>query len=134
MDKNRYAWIRPVAGTFEEVATRVRQELQQQGFGILTEIDLATTFKNKLNVSWPRTLILGACNPPLAHKAMTADADVSVFLPCNVVIRETDGKTIEVAAINPEVLGAIMQNDRIGSVAGDVAARIGKVLDALTTA
>ncbi|MBF0146389.1 MAG: DUF302 domain-containing protein [Magnetococcales bacterium] len=131
MDKNRYAWIQPISGTFEEAVAKVRQALMQQGFGILTEIDVSTTFQNKLQVSWPKTLILGACNPPLAHKAMMADHDVSVFLPCNVVVRETRQGSLEIAVINPEILGDIIQNHQLSEVAAEVSKRIRLALDQL---
>ncbi|HIJ83164.1 MAG: protein of unknown function DUF302 [Magnetococcales bacterium] len=131
MNEKSYTIIQSVAGTFDEVLTKVRQGLMQQGFGILTEIDLSATFKNKLNVAWPQTIVLGACNPPLAHRAMLADPNVSVFLPCNVVVREHSPGSIEVAAINPEIIGEVMQNKQLVEVVAEVSAKMRLALNAL---
>ncbi|MBF0140665.1 MAG: DUF302 domain-containing protein [Magnetococcales bacterium] len=131
MNKNSYLILKTVSGTFEDILGKTRQVLMQQGFGILTEIDLSGTFKNKLNITWPRTIVLGACNPPLAHQAMSADPNVSVFLPCNVVVRENNHGQIEVAAINPEIIGHVMQNDALVKVVVEVTAKIRTAIDNL---
>ncbi|MBF0415788.1 MAG: DUF302 domain-containing protein [Magnetococcales bacterium] len=131
MNKNNYLILKTVSGTFEDILGKTRQVLMQQGFGVLTEIDLSGTFKNKLNITWPRTIVLGACNPPLAHQAMSADPNVSVFLPCNVVVRENDHGQIEVAAINPEMIGNVMQNDALVKVVVEVTAKIRTAFDNL---
>lgn len=128
---NSYALIRSVSGRFDDVLASVRQGLAQQGFGILTEIDMAATLHNKLQVSWPRTIVLGACNPPLAHRAMMAVKDVTVFLPCNVVVREDGKGGVEVAAMNPEVIGDIVANSQLGEVVAEVTKKIKTVLDGL---
>ncbi|MBF0435709.1 MAG: DUF302 domain-containing protein [Magnetococcales bacterium] len=124
MNKNNYLILKTVSGTFEDILGKTRQVLMQQGFGVLTEIDLSATFKNKMDITWPRTIVLGACNPPLAHRAMSADANVSVFLPCNVVVRENGSGRVEVAAINPEIIGHVMQSDALVEVVAEVTAKI----------
>lgn len=129
MDKSQYVVLKSVQGTFDAVVAKVRHALMQQGFGVLTEIDLSGTFKSKLNVDWPRTIILGACNPPVAHRAMSADHDVAVFLPCNVVVREIGHGAVEVAAMNPEIIGYVIQNNSLTEVVTEVLAKIRTALD-----
>ncbi|MBF0310260.1 MAG: DUF302 domain-containing protein [Magnetococcales bacterium] len=109
----------------------MRKALAEQGFGIMAEIDVATTLKNKIGAEIPATVILGACNPPLAHRALTAVPDVSVLLPCNVVVREKDGR-IEVAAINPLVMVSVFRdNAELLAVAQEADSRIRKAMKTL---
>ena len=89
--------------SFDDALIKVQEELKKEGFGVLTEIDVQSTLKNKLNVDFRKYKILGACNPPLAHKAMKAEDKIGVLLPCNVIVQETEDKKIEVAFMNPIV-------------------------------
>ena len=103
----------------------VREALAEQGFGVLTEIDVAATLKDKLGIDWLPLKILGACNPTLAHRALELDPSVSLLLPCNVVIEVRDGRT-RVAAIDPH---EIMSDPRFASLANNTAARLRAAVD-----
>jgi uncharacterized protein (DUF302 family) len=95
-------------GSLEEVKARVVDALKQQGFGVLTEIDVQKTLKQKIGVDFEPYLILGACNPQLAHKALAADRSIGLLLPCNVVLRST-GETVEVSILDPEVMFSVAE-------------------------
>jgi uncharacterized protein (DUF302 family) len=117
--------------SFAEAVERVRAELAQEGFGVLCEIDVQATLKAKLDVDGEPYLILGACNPPLAHQALTAEPDLGVLLPCNVVVYERDGVT-HVSAVDAERMLSIVGNDALGPVAADVKRRLGLVVERAT--
>ncbi len=127
-----YGFKKTVSLSVEEADRRVREELQKEGFGILTEIDVKATLKKKLDVDFKPYRILGACNPTLAHKALTAEEDIGLLLPCNVVVYEGDseGQSV-VAVINPEVQLGITGRDDIGPLADEVGERMKRALDAL---
>lgn len=118
-----------LAGDFDAITLKTREALAKQGFGILTEIDVRATLKKKLDVDHPRMVILGACNPPLAHRALTSDPYVSVLLPCNVVVRELPDGSVEVAAINPQVLATLIPNAEIAQVAAEADRRLKLALE-----
>ena len=113
----------PFAATVE----RVRDELKAEGFGVLTEIDIATTLREKLNEQMEDYVILGACNPPLAHQALQADRSIGLLLPCNVVVRTTSTGTV-VEALDPQIMVGMSDNPELKSVADDAAARLERVL------
>lgn len=117
---------------FEEADARVREELQKEGFGVLTEIDVKETMKKKLDVDFRPYRILGACNPPLAHQALSAEIDIGLLLPCNLVVYagEEAGTTV-VAALDPEIQLSITGRDDIAPLAAEVRARMERVLAAL---
>ena len=117
----------PFAGAVE----RVRAELQSEGFGVLTEIDVQATLKDKLDVDRDPYLILGACNPALAHDALTADPELGALLPCNVVVSVRDGET-HVSAIDPERMLSIADRDDLAPLAAEVRARLARVVDRAT--
>lgn len=119
----------PVAAALD--ATRAA--LASQGFGILTEIDMAATLKAKLGVEIPPQFILGACNPPFAHAALQAEPSIGLLLPCNVVVRQGAGAGSIVEAIDPMSMVTITGNERLRPVAQEVAARLRAGLDALGT-
>ncbi len=122
------------AQPFEATATAVRDALAAQGFGILTEIDMAGTLKAKLDVDVPAQVILGACNPPLAYRALQAEESIGLLLPCNVVVRDAgEGQTI-VQAMDPQVMVGVTENDALRTVADAAAARLRSALEALPTA
>ncbi len=111
-----------------DTVERVREELKVEGFGVLTEIDVKATLKEKLDIDVEPYVILGACNPPLAHQALEAEPDLGVLLPCNVVVYERGGVT-HVSAVDAERMLSIVENDQLAGVAEDVRARLGAVVD-----
>ncbi|HVW41114.1 MAG TPA: DUF302 domain-containing protein [Amycolatopsis sp.] len=115
---------------FEEAVERTRAALKEQGFGVLTEIDVQATLREKLGEQMERYLILGACNPPLAHRALGVDRRIGLLLPCNVVVREGDGATL-VEALDPEIMVDATGEPGFTPVAAEAAARLRKALDTL---
>ncbi|GEB57437.1 DUF302 domain-containing protein [Streptomyces gardneri] len=118
------------AGTFEATVEAVRRALTEQGFGILTEIDVQATLKAKLDHDMEPYLILGACNPPLARQALDADRSVGLLLPCNVVVR-TDGDQVIVQAIDPSTMVALTGVDAMAPVAEEASRRLDAALASL---
>lgn len=116
---------------FDEVMTTTRAALAEQGFGVLTEIDVAATLKTKLDVDIAPQVILGACNPPLAHRALQAEESIGLLLPCNVVVRSAGEERTVVEAIDPEVMVELTGNAELRSVADDAAARLRVAIDAV---
>jgi uncharacterized protein (DUF302 family) len=112
---------------FAETVERVREELKLEGFGVLCEIDVRATLGAKLGVELEPYLILGACNPPLAHRALSAELDLGTLLPCNVVVFARDGET-HIAAIDPERMLSIVENDELAPIAADVRERLCNVV------
>ncbi|WP_375590709.1 DUF302 domain-containing protein [Hoeflea alexandrii] len=106
--------------SFEDVTERTRKALADHGFGVLTEIDVAATMKKKLDVDMPSYLILGACNPSMAHQAIGIEPRIGAMLPCNVIIRDTGNGDIGVSAVDPVASMQAVANDRLTSVAGEV--------------
>ena len=124
-----YALSRTTSLSYEEADRRVREALADEGFGVLTEIDVAATLKKKLDVDFPQYEILGACNPPLAHKALQAEPDVGLLLPCNVVVRALpDGQTV-VEALDPVRQLEVAGNPDLTALAEDVRQRMQRVVD-----
>jgi uncharacterized protein (DUF302 family) len=121
--------------SFIEAVTRTRDALAQQGFGILTEIDMRATLKAKLGEDMEDYLILGACNPPLAHRAVNADRQIGLLLPCNVVVRadRTDDNSVIVEAMNPEILVAVTGEPALRDIADEVTKKMQAALDSLQT-
>ena len=130
--KLTYGFKKTVSLLVDEADHRVREELQKEGFGILTEIDVKATLKKKIDVDFRPYRILGACNPPLAHQALTAEIDIGLLLPCNVIIYEGEEEgTSVVAVINPQLQLGITGREDIVPFAEEVGARMLRVLDAL---
>ncbi len=117
--------------TFDEVVDKTTQALKEEGFGILTEIDIKTTLKNKLDVDFPNYKILGACNPAFAHKALLAENKIGTMLPCNVIVRETENGSIEVAAVDPIVSMIGVKNEDLGEIADEVRNKLKKAVNSL---
>ena len=113
---------------FDEAVERVTQELKAEGFGVLTQIDVRATLKKKLDVDFPRYLILGACNPPFAYQALLAEDKIGTMLPCNVIIRETADGHVEVAAVDPAASMQAVDNPRLDKVASEVRDRLERVV------
>jgi len=124
----RYGISTTVNLPYERAVARTREELTKEGFGVLTEIDVAATLKKKLDVNFRPYVILGACNPPLAHRALTAERDIGLLLPCNVVVYAADerGKSV-VAAMDPIAALELTGNEQVAPVAQDVRTRLERV-------
>ena len=129
--KNRYGFGKTVATTFDAAIEKVTQELQKEGFGILTEIDVAATLKKKLNHDIPPYRILGACNPPFALRALTAEPTVGLLLPCNVVVRQDIAGKVHVEFMDPGIMRELTTNADVGLVAAEVRERLQRVFGAL---
>jgi uncharacterized protein (DUF302 family) len=117
--------------SFEEAITRVTEELKNEGFGILTNIDVKATLKKKLDVNFRGYKILGACNPPFAFKALQAEDKVGSMLPCNVVVQEMPQGKIEVAAIDPIASMQAIDNEKLREIAKQIQGKLKKVIDSL---
>lgn len=117
---------------YEQAVERTREALAAEGFGVLSEIDVRATLAKKLDVDFRPYVILGACNPPLAHRALSTERDIGVLLPCNVVVYAGDDPdTSVVSAVNPELSMSNVGNETLRPVAAEVRVRLSRVLDAL---
>lgn len=123
-----------VALPYQQAVERVTAALKDEGFGVLTTIDVQATMKQKLDVDFRRYVILGACNPPLAHRALTAELEIGLLLPCNVIVYEDEsGAGSIVSIIDPAVMLGVGINPMLGPVGEEAATRLRRVLAALTT-
>ncbi len=126
-----YTYDRALTGvSLDDAEMRVRAALADRGFGVLTEIDVKTTMKEKIDVDMDGYRILGACNPQMAHKAIGMEPRVGAMLPCNVILRKAD-EGVEVSAIDPVASMAAVENDELKAVAGEVRALLQKAVDAI---
>ncbi|MDO9372221.1 MAG: DUF302 domain-containing protein [Gammaproteobacteria bacterium] len=127
----KYGFGKTVSMTFDVALARTTEELQKEGFGILTDIDVAATLKKKLNQDMPPYRILGACNPPLAHRALEAEPSIGLLLPCNVVVREDAAGKVQVEIMDPNAVLEMVDKPAVHEVARDVRQRLERVLNAL---
>ena len=125
-----YYIAKTVSGEFDDVIARVTEALKAEGFGVLTEIDVAATLKKKLDVDFRPYRILGACNPKMAYKALSAEDKIGVMLPCNVIVQKTD-KGVEVAAVDPVASMQAVENPGLGDIAGPVKEALARVVNSL---
>jgi uncharacterized protein (DUF302 family) len=125
-----YAMTVRTAASFAEANAQIRAALKAQGFGVLTEIDVRSTLREKLGEDMEQYVILGACSPPLAHRALSADRAIGLLLPCNVVVREAGDGTI-VEALDPRAIAEVAGQPLLKDIAEDAAARLRAALDAL---
>ncbi len=120
-----------MAVSFDRAKERVTEALKQEGFGVLTEIDVQATLKKKLDVDFRRYVILGACNPPLAHRALSTDLDVGLLLPCNVVVYETGANEALVALVDPLTMLGVVDTPALKPIAQEARARLERVATTL---
>ncbi len=117
---------------FDQSVEKVIAALKEEGFGVLTQIDIQSTLKEKIGADFRKYKILGACNPHFAHKALQSEDQIGVFLPCNVVVSENDSGEVEVAAVDPIASMISVKNDELGEIAGEVQSKLKRVIDNLS--
>ncbi|NVL93561.1 MAG: DUF302 domain-containing protein [Desulfobacterales bacterium] len=127
----RYAFSTVLDTSYEDAISRATDALKEEGFGVLTEIDVKATLKKKLDKEFRKYIILGACNPPYAYRSLEADLDVGLLLPCNVIVYETDDKRAYIAAINPISALEIIQSQELKSIAAEVSEKLKRVVEKL---
>ena len=124
-----YYFSKKVTASFAEAEAKVTGALKEEGFGILTEIDVKKTLKKKLKVDFRRYKILGACNPPYAYKALMAEDKIGTMLPCNVIVQEIADGQVEVTAIDPLASMQAVQNPALKTIASEISAKLKAVID-----
>ena len=127
----KYYFNKTLHEDFEKVIDRVTEELKKEGFGILTDIDIKETLKEKLDVDFKKYRILGACNPSYAHKALEAEDKIGTMLPCNVIVQEVSKGVIEVAAVNPMASMQAVDNEMLAEIASDITTKLENVIEKL---
>jgi uncharacterized protein (DUF302 family) len=127
----KYYFNKTVKGTFEEVIDKVTQGLKEEGFGVLTEIDVTATLKEKLAIDFKKYRILGACSPPDAYKALLAEDKIGTMLPCNVIVQEIEEGVFEVAAVNPMASMQAVENEKLSKVAEEITDKLEKIINKL---
>jgi uncharacterized protein (DUF302 family) len=126
-----YYFNKTIDGPFDAAVEKVKAELKKEGFGVLTEIDVRKTLKEKINVDFRNYRILGACNAPYAYRALQAEDKIGTMLPCSVIVQETAEGRVEVAAIDPVASMAAVKNEDLGAIGLEVREKLKKVVDRL---
>jgi len=126
----QYGFSKTVDLTYEQAIEKVTAELKKEGFGVLTFIDVKETLKQKINVDFKKYAILGACNPPIAHRALQEEEQLGLLLPCNVIVYEKEGKT-NISIFDPMVMTWIIENDHMKPIATEVQEKLQRVLNAI---
>lgn len=129
-NSSRYGYTKKTALQFEEVVAKVKEELAKEGLGVLTEIDIKATMKKKLGVDYDNYVILGACHPQFAHKALQAEKEIGLLLPCNVIVYE-DNSDVYVSAILPSIAMSMVDNPKLAEISGEVEEKLKSVIDSL---
>jgi len=132
MKETNYGMSIEVTLPFEQALTKTVELLKEQGFGVLTEIDVKETLKKKLDVDFKKYQILGACNPPYAYQALNAEEDIGLLLPCNVIVYELDENTTRVSAIDPQKAMAMVSNNQVEPIAIEIKEKLTSVLNAFS--
>lgn len=128
----KYGWVKEMPQTsYEDAIVRVTELLKEEGFGVLTEIDVKATMKKKIDLEFRKYVILGACNPHLASRALAAEPQIGLMLPCNVVVQERDGGGATVSIIDPKAMFLFIENDSLKPVAAEAEEKLQKVLSKL---
>ena len=125
----KYAFSTVLDTSYEDAVSKVTNALKEEGFGVLTEIDVKSTLKKKLDVDFRKYVILGACNPPYAYRTLQTDLDVGLLLPCNVIVYETDDKKVYVSAINPVSALEVIKSEPLRKIAMEVSEKLKKVIE-----
>lgn len=126
-----YYFSKIVNEDFDKAIEKVTSKLKEEGFGVLTEIDVKATLKKKLDVDFKNYKILGACNPPFAYKALQSEDKIGIMLPCNVIVEENNDGKVEVSAVDPVASMQAVKNESLGSIAEEVRSKLKKVIDQL---
>ncbi|MHB0990417.1 MAG: DUF302 domain-containing protein [Burkholderiales bacterium] len=126
-----YHFSKTLTLTYDEAVAKVTEGLKQEGFGVLTEIDVQATLKKKLNADFKKYKILGACNPAMAFEALKAEDKIGTMLPCNVIVQEREDGRIEVSAVDPVASMSAIHNPQLGHIASQVQAKLKAVIDHL---
>lgn len=126
----QYGFSKTTDYTFSQAIEKVTEELKKEGFGILTTIDVKDTLKKKIDIDFKNYTILGACNPPIAHKALQTEEELGLLLPCNVVVYEKDNKTV-VSIFDPMIMTKVIDNDKMIPIANEVKEKLQRVLKAV---
>jgi len=124
-----YAFSTVLDTSYEDAVSKVTDALKEEGFGVLTEIDVKSTLKKKLNVDFRKYVILGACNPPFAHRTLQTDLDVGLLLPCNVIVYETDDKKAYISALNPVSALEVIKSEELKKIAKEVSEKLKRVIN-----
>lgn len=127
----KYGLSKIIPFPYDKAVEKATEELKKEGFGVLTTIDVKATLKEKIGVDFKKYVILGACNPPLAHKALTAEETVGLLLPCNVVVYENDNKETVVGVFDPLMIGQVSDNKELHAIADEVRSKLERVFNAL---
>ena len=126
----KYGHTKKLDTSFEEAVEKIREELTKEGFGVLTEIDVQDAFRKKLGVEFDKYLILGACNPSLAYKALQAEQEIGLLLPCNVIVYEKEGET-HVSAMKPKVAMSMVENQALEKIAEEADKKLQNAIEGL---
>jgi uncharacterized protein (DUF302 family) len=126
-----YHFTKEMDADFDEAIERVTHELKKEGFGVLTDIDVKATLKKKIDIDFRRYRILGACNPPFAHRAMMEEPNIGLMLPCNVVVQELDDGKVRISAIDPVASMMAVKNPALGEIADQVREKMKNVISSL---
>ncbi len=126
-----YGISKEVSYGYDDAVTKAREALAKEGFGVLTEIDVKATLKKKIDKDFRKYIILGACNPMKAFSALSAEVEIGLLLPCNVIVYEKDDGKVVVSAIDPAVAMSMVDNEELASLATEVREMLGRVIDAL---
>ena len=128
--KMEYGYKRGIDISFEDAVKRLREELPKEGFGVLTEIDVKATLKKKLDADFDNYIILGTCNPPFAYRALQAEKDIGLLLPCNIIVYE-DAERTYISAIVPTVAMSMVENEDLADIAVEVETKLKKVINSV---
>ena len=126
----QYGFSKSLDLSFSNAIVKVTEELQKEGFGVLTTIDVKDTLKNKIDVDFKKYTILGACNPPFAHKALLAEEEIGLLLPCNVIVYEKENKSA-VSFFNPDLMSKVVENEALNPIADEVREKLQRVYDSI---